>query len=465
MILELKGKTVLVTGELDGWKRAKIEETLGKWGATMAGAPSKKVDLFVIADKPSAGKVAKARGLGLREVPVKKFVMMLRFGAVEIIEAAPAQGAVLDEAIGELRSVLDGPADAARWAKIVALADGADAERAEETIAYIDGYTSRWAPDPRERWWAMPLADRWHDIKFQQLCGDLRYAPAPWVQEILRGEHHPKHGLLRALSLGGTRANATMAGALLENPHLGALRALDLGRELKLAKGFYKKLGENKHLRALDTLVYTPQEAGTGAALAKGTSLGALRHLHIRRTAGYVSKDEVTDENLTALFEADWLGQIETIEASMNHAEGDHYPPAVSVLGLMAQHAARLTAFKRLILLDTFDLHALLATPLLDQLEELVVAGTWHAPVASGDAPLASLLKRLKARGLPALRRLDLSQFVTQHYRLIDKRYHQPFPIREVLELARGAEVIVLGPDADKKLRALFKDDARTSFV
>ena len=464
MILELKGKTVLVTGELDGWTRAKIEETLGRWGATLAAGPSKKVDLFVIADKPSEGKVAKARGLGLYEVPLKKFIMMLRFGAVEIIEAAPAPGVGLSDAIGELRSALDGPADATRWAKIVALADGADAERAEETVAYINGYTSRWAPDPRERWWAMPLADRWHDIKFQQLCGDLRYAPAPWLQEMLRGEHHPKHGLLRALSLGGTRANATMAAAILDNPHLSELRALDLGRDLKLAKGLYKKLAENKRLRALETLVYTPHDAGTGAALAEGTSLGALRHLHIRRSRG-APQDEVTSENLSALFEAGWLAQIETIEAAMNHSEEDHYQPSASVLGLMARHADRLTSFKRLILLDTFDLHALLASPLLDQLEELVVAGIWRSPAASGDTPLAALLKRLKARGLPALTRLDLSQFVTQHYKLMEQRYHQPFPIREVLELGRDAQAIVLGPDADKKLRALFKDDARAIFL
>jgi hypothetical protein len=445
MIIEMKGKSLLVTGDVEGWTRAQIEAAAERWGGTLAAGPSKKVDLFAAGDKPSAGKIAKARSLGIRELPVKKLLLLLRFGAVEIKEEAPAPVVPLHDAIGELRALADGAPDAARWAALVAQADKADPDRKEALIHYIDAQVARWEPSERLRWLSTMLAVRHGE---GTLCGDLRVMPVAWVQEILRGEHDPKHALARALSLDGTKANATMAAALFDSPHLSALRALDLGSDLKLAKGFYKRLVAHEGFPALDALVCYPRDAGAAAALA-GEGFPALRHLHLRSSRVHAQTEEVVAA-LEALFTAPWMARIETIEASIYH-HGDldtpyQYGPHTTVYTLITQHLGRLPALKRLIISNAYLLGPLLDSPVLDQIEELIITGSWSNPV-EGMTALQRLLARLRGRRTTSLKRLDLSQQVTWEYKLIAHPSYPPLPLDALRELSKKIPQIVLGPD------------------
>lgn len=288
---------------------------------------------------------------------------------------------------------------AAGWASVTAAADALSPVEAHKDLAGLERAVQGWAPDPVRRWWSSMSAWRVKDAA-SWVSGELRRAPLSWMQEILGGAHAPKHSLVRAVSLEGTKANATNAARLLESPHLSNLRVLDIGRDVKLARAFYKKLAKAKNLGAIDTLTYYPLQLGGGEELAAATNLGALRHLHLRAIV-YSSSNSACAADVDALFRAPWIGGLETLESSMGRSTG--WYRSASIYEPLREHSARLTSLRRLVLHDTYLLNELVAAPVLDQLEELVVQ------VEDAKA-LKAVLAALDARGLPRLRRLDVSQ-------------------------------------------------------
>ncbi len=286
----------------------------------------------------------------------------------------------------------------ARWTQITQEADALPASATAGLSTLLDEVAD-WTPDPARRWWSSMTS--WHASEASSwLTGDARRAPEAWVREMLAGAFAPKHSLVRALTLDKSKATATTAARIFESPHLPHLRALDTGRDVKLAPTFYKKLAQARGLGALDTLVYYPRDILGGADLARATNLPALRHLHLRSTSVDLSASRWRDD-LAALFDAPWIGRVETIESCLGR--NTHWVRTGSAFPLIKRHSARLTSLRRLIACDADDLDDLLAAPVLDQIEELVV----H--LGHGEM-LGPFLARLAARGMPALRRLDLSQ-------------------------------------------------------
>lgn len=294
----------------------------------------------------------------------------------------------------ELDDIARAPS-ASAWTKVIAAADAGS----QAGLADLERAVQGWAPDPVRRWWSSMTAWRVKDSA-SWVAGELRRAPPSWVQEILGGSHAPKHSLVRALSLEGTKATATNAARLLDSPHLANLRVLDLGRDVKLARAFYKKLAKATNLGGLSTLTYYPLQLGGGEELAAAMSLGALRHLHLRAIV-YSTDNNACAADVDALFRAPWIGQIETLESSMGRSTG--WYRMASIYKPIREHQARLTSLRRLVLHDTTWLDDLVAAPVLDQIEELVL----QVDSAKG---LAHVLTALDARGLPRLRRLDVSQ-------------------------------------------------------
>ena len=288
---------------------------------------------------------------------------------------------------------------AASWAKVTAAADTLTPAGAPGGLADLERAVQGWAPDPVRRWWSSMSAWRVKDAD-SWVSGELRRAPLSWVQEILGGGHAPKHSLVRAVSLEGTKATAASAARLFESPHLHNLRVLDTGRDVKLARAFFKKLAKAKNLGALDTLTYYPLQLGGGEELAAATNLGALRHLHLRAIV-YSTSNSACAADVDALFRAPWLEGLETLESSMGRSTG--WTRSASIYKPLHEHSARLTSLRRLVLHDTTGLEDLVAAPVLDQLEELVVQ-------VDSAKTLKIVLEQLDARGLPRLRVLDVSQ-------------------------------------------------------
>ena len=72
----LAGKTVVVTGTIEGFSREEAEEAVRAAGGKPAGSVSKKTDL-VVAGPGAGSKLAKAAELGVRVVDADGFRRLL----------------------------------------------------------------------------------------------------------------------------------------------------------------------------------------------------------------------------------------------------------------------------------------------------------------------------------------------------------------------------------------------------
>src|SRR6185437_89798 len=70
--LPLSGKTVVVTGSLQHYKREEIEELIQKLGGKPAGSVSKKTS-FVVAGESAGSKLDKAKELGVEVITEDEF--------------------------------------------------------------------------------------------------------------------------------------------------------------------------------------------------------------------------------------------------------------------------------------------------------------------------------------------------------------------------------------------------------
>ena len=74
---QLKGKTFLVTGKLNGISRAEIKSLIEENSGITVSSVSKKLDFLIIGEKPTKRKVDKANVLKIRSINQKEFLNLL----------------------------------------------------------------------------------------------------------------------------------------------------------------------------------------------------------------------------------------------------------------------------------------------------------------------------------------------------------------------------------------------------
>lgn len=465
-MITLDGHVFLVTGDIPNMSRAEVTAAIHAAGGKTASSASRRVDVVVVGKNAGELKLQKVRALGLSELDSAQFLTLLRDGELLMEEAPALIEAPVGESVSALRSAFDGPPSPETWHKVTAALDEVEADRADELATYALGHIRRWPRDATQARWSSTTAFGALDVD-DMLCGDLRLAPLPWTRELLQGEHHPKHALIHALSLEDTKANATMAAALLTSPHLAQLRALDCGRDLKLARGFFKKLAASPLANQLDTLIYYPLKPGGGEELAKG-AFGALKTLHLR--AIVYSRGAEADTDIEALMAAKWLGQLETLESSLAWSTG--WSRGTFGMALLVEHAEKFTSLKHLILGDGLS-DELLDSPLRDQLESL----TWPARAARTRDHIPDQLmqnfKRLAERKPAKLKHVDISQLLTfgpsttsihkraqKVWTLAESGFkgHQAEIVQALLKsgLVEQLDTVTVGPHANPRTRESF---------
>jgi DNA ligase (NAD+) len=72
----LAGKTLVVTGTLEGYSRAEAEEAIRAAGGKVAGSVSKKTD-YLVAGESAGSKLTKAQELGVPVLDVAAFRLLL----------------------------------------------------------------------------------------------------------------------------------------------------------------------------------------------------------------------------------------------------------------------------------------------------------------------------------------------------------------------------------------------------
>ncbi|WP_082440350.1 NAD-dependent DNA ligase LigA [Bifidobacterium aesculapii] len=98
----LAGKTVVVTGSLEGYSRDSAKEAIIARGGKAAGSVSKKTD-WVVVGANAGSKAAKAEELGIPMIDEDGFAHLLKTG--EIPDAAPEASATSEEPEGNTRTV------------------------------------------------------------------------------------------------------------------------------------------------------------------------------------------------------------------------------------------------------------------------------------------------------------------------------------------------------------------------
>jgi DNA ligase (NAD+) len=80
----LAGKSVVVTGTLEGWSRDAAEEAITSRGGKSPGSVSKKTDYVVIGEGPGAAKLTKAQELGVPVLDEAAFERLLETGSPDV---------------------------------------------------------------------------------------------------------------------------------------------------------------------------------------------------------------------------------------------------------------------------------------------------------------------------------------------------------------------------------------------
>ncbi len=70
------GKSVVITGTIEGWPRDAMKRMLVRQGARVSDAVSKKTDILICGADPGT-KRDKARALGVRVIEAEEFVKLV----------------------------------------------------------------------------------------------------------------------------------------------------------------------------------------------------------------------------------------------------------------------------------------------------------------------------------------------------------------------------------------------------
>ena len=79
----LAGRSIVVTGTLEGWSREAAEEAIVSRGGKSPGSVSKKTDYVVIGEGPGAAKLTKAQELGVPVIDEAAFARLLETGSTD----------------------------------------------------------------------------------------------------------------------------------------------------------------------------------------------------------------------------------------------------------------------------------------------------------------------------------------------------------------------------------------------
>ena len=75
---QLKGKTFLVTGKLNGISRAEIKSLIEENSGVTVSSVSKKLDYLIVGEKPTKKKIEKANAFKIRSIDQKEFLNLLK---------------------------------------------------------------------------------------------------------------------------------------------------------------------------------------------------------------------------------------------------------------------------------------------------------------------------------------------------------------------------------------------------
>lgn len=248
------------------------------WRANVSDNPD-----FVIVGKESSAPLriqALARGIPLCHVEQAEALAQL--GTITLAPAPVVEAQPFDESIAELRGLFDGLPSDAKWEACLNALEGSDehAPQHAHLLAYIARGLERWDTLPMTAWqpdrkspWVKKLPRQWHEGNPE---GELRVAPPAWIFELLRGEAHEKHRIVRAINLDFLKVNTTLLCRLLASEHLPHLTHLNTGAKNTYTAKLFIHLKKSPLRHTLTHLTLRSTPPGMLAQAIHDTKSGAL---------------------------------------------------------------------------------------------------------------------------------------------------------------------------------------------
>lgn len=207
---------------------------LQQGGGQLAKRFSAQLEALVVGAAADA-RVEQARLRGIPIIDEAQLEVLLRDGVftLEDPETTPA-----GEVIGELRALLDGALDAARWEAVAACLDTADEDSLETLVRYVQDHLSRVTTAPEDPLELLRPCVKQH-VGWRVGAGT---APSAWIEALLRGEVSPKHQLIREINLSETKASTTMLKRMLKGDPLDQLNVIELGTSSSCKQTFWAAL-------------------------------------------------------------------------------------------------------------------------------------------------------------------------------------------------------------------------------
>jgi len=267
MRVDIRNKTVCVTGRIRGLLRTEVQEKLRGFGCTLSRAPGESVDI-VLAGSGAAWKMLKqAKALNIPVIEGESALQILQQGETEYIEE---QGdANIHDVLGDLRELLANQ----DWGNLTKKLDECSPEALPEILSYVRQHVDGWSPQP-EFSWNFPYAGH-----------EIRVLPYEWLLSILGGNKDEKFALARGVSLGTTRLPGKQLAKFFKTdqlPHLRVISLLGYHGHNELKRPFFEAMAKAKNLQNVDTLYATGDSAAALTPLLEATSLPSLRHLFVQ---------------------------------------------------------------------------------------------------------------------------------------------------------------------------------------
>lgn len=163
----------------------------------------------------------------------------------------------IEQAIGIVRSGLDGPMTSTQWTSVMEAVERCQLEEQAQLVAYVQQQLER--KEVSGKWLieaSHPLMrhapPKWFEGMTEEL---MQVAPTAWVLELCLGEHQPKHALIKALHLDGLKLTWGLMKELMQSPHLRQLKVLNVGgNAVCQSVNFYKTLRTHELMRTVEAL-------------------------------------------------------------------------------------------------------------------------------------------------------------------------------------------------------------------
>jgi len=242
MKLTIDGAVCVITGRLKTMTKARARERIADAGGRLASSVSGLTD-FVVVLTTGTNDHMKGMDLGIPILDEDQLIHLLDGGSMELPDVPDEGESSVNDLLGEVRGVMQGPLTPEMWASLVELLDACREDDLHVLSDYIDTALERWETGPGE----LPRARSVHPTP-REVCT----VPQHWMGELKNGTESPKYRIPRALDLSESLISSSVIKWLLDHPDTARIERLKFqSMNFKVSRALLERICADERLREL----------------------------------------------------------------------------------------------------------------------------------------------------------------------------------------------------------------------